>query len=164
MDPEDWEDDIVFCDYQGGYAKLVGTTLMRPLMIGVRKFQLSPRLDNFTPPTQRIITQSNSQRGVKFSCIIDDWCLFDDCLGLAVNRWRVTQVHERSWVTAHEPWHQEIVETLVFPVRSDHVMDPWGLMFNTYKALASIIRPASGLQGIVIIRNTDYIFYWIAFL
>ena len=45
--------------------------------------------------------------------------------------------------------HQEIVETLVFPVRSDHVMDPWDLMFNTYKALASIIRPASGLQGIV---------------
>ena len=72
----------MFCDYQGGYAKLVGTTLMRPLMIGIRKFQLSPRLDNFTPPTQRIITQSNSQRGVKFSCIIDDWCLFDDCPGL----------------------------------------------------------------------------------
>ena len=24
-------------------------------------------------------------------------------LGLAVNQWRVTQVHERSWVTAHEP-------------------------------------------------------------
>ena len=38
VDPEDWEDDIVFCDYQGGYAKLVGTTLMRPLMIGIRKY------------------------------------------------------------------------------------------------------------------------------
>ena len=81
VDPEDWEDDIVFCDYQGGYAKLVGTTLMRPLMIGIRKFQLSPRLDNFTPQTQLIITQSNSQRGVKF-CTIDDWCLFDDYLDL----------------------------------------------------------------------------------
>ena len=56
VDPDDWEDDIVFCDYQGGYAKMVGTTLMRPLMIGIRKFQLSPRLDNFTPPTQLIIT------------------------------------------------------------------------------------------------------------
>ena len=60
--------------------------------------------------------------------------------------------------------HQEIGETLVFPVRSDHVMDLWDFMFNTYKALASITRPASGLQGIVIIWNTDDIFYWITFL
>ena len=60
--------------------------------------------------------------------------------------------------------HQEIGETLVFPVKSDHVMDPWDFMFNTYKALASITRPASGLQGIVIIWNTDDIFYWITFL
>ena len=54
--------------------------------------------------------------------------------------------------------HQEIGETLVFPVRSDHVMDPGDFMFNTYRALASINRPASGLQVIVIIRDTDDIF------
>ena len=38
-------------------------------------------------------------------------------------------------------------------------MDPQDFMFNTYRALASITRLASGLQGIVIIRNTDDIFY-----
>ena len=33
------------------------------------------------PSNTAIITQSNSQRGVKF-CTIDDWCLFDDYLDL----------------------------------------------------------------------------------
>ena len=51
--------------------------------------------------------------------------------------------------------HQEIGETLVFSVRSSHVVNPSDFMFNAYRALASIIRPASGLHDIVIIKNTD---------
>ena len=45
------------------------------------------------------------------------------------------QIHHLSWWHKLRPmgWqaHQEIQETLFFPVRSDHVVDPWDLVFNT---------------------------------
>ena len=36
-----------------------------------------------------------------------------------------THTHEH-----HTHYHQEIVEALVFPVRSYHVVDPWDCVFN----------------------------------
>ena len=41
------------------------------------------------------------------------------------------QIHHLSWWCKLHPMHQEIQETLFFPVRSDHVVDPWDLVFNT---------------------------------
>ena len=44
-----------------------------------------------------------------------------------------------------EVLHREIGEALVFPVRSDHVVDPWDFVINTYITLTSIIMLVSCL-------------------